>query len=669
MAAVNANGAGPASEPVTASPLESPCGTASVVAQNLAALVADCEALWGQRRALDDASALVNAATGAVPAWISSIAGLERLYLHNNRLDGAIPAAVAAHSGLTDVWLADNSLTGAIPATLGAQAALEVLDLRANPLTWPPPAGLADPRAGLTVLLPDTATWAPPPPAGVTVEAGDGTLSVSWDHPGAGRGYLVDTYTVNHRPAASTTPHTRQSATASPAAIAGLANGTAYHVFVTATNPSGTSAPSAVVEATPQASSTPRAAGGFADLEYRGQRAINRDALRTLNAEDVLTDTGCDPVARTLCPTGSIRRWEVAVWLVRVIDGATNTPANTTETFADIDYQGDDADWWAPYVERIAQLRITYGCLADPLRFCPDNKVSRGAVASFTVRAFNPPQDNSVTAPEPNDIAGNVHAGAITQLLQAGIQDMCTPTTYCPRSSASREHLATLIVDARCTLPAYTNNPHCRTDTGTGPTTPTSRRPGAPTRLQFTAGVDTLHVTWQPNGPAADRWRITARPEGSTDTTPAYEATDITDDPTTGHTITGLAPNTQYRIEIQGTNSHGAGSTASRAHRTLPPVTLVALEVTQGLQNWQGDIALVKGKRTVVRAFLEPTAGESVITGVSLQLLGADGRLLDTVAPVNANLVATQTPMATTWCITWTTPATAAPPTTLSVPR
>ena len=36
------------------------------------------------------------------------------------------------------------------------------------------------------------------------------------------------------------------------------------------------------------------------------------------------------------------------------------------------------------------------------------------------------------TPPNPTDITGNTHAAAITQLLNAGIVDMCTRTTYCP---------------------------------------------------------------------------------------------------------------------------------------------------------------------------------------------------------------------------------------------
>ena len=64
----NHNGAGAVSEAVTAAPLESPCGLSAVVDQAQTALVADCGALWSQRRALTDAAALVGAGAGA-GAW------------------------------------------------------------------------------------------------------------------------------------------------------------------------------------------------------------------------------------------------------------------------------------------------------------------------------------------------------------------------------------------------------------------------------------------------------------------------------------------------------------------------------------------------------------------------------------------------------------------------
>ncbi len=57
--------------------------------------------------------------------------------------------------------------------------------------------------------------------------------------------------------------------------------------------------------------------------------------------------------------------------------------------------------------------------------------------------------------------------------------------------------------------------------------------------------------------------------------------------------------------------SSGRDSTGYCLHVPLPPpVRLVGLEVTQGLQNLKGEVTLVKGKRTVVRAFLEPVSGK-----------------------------------------------------------
>ena len=48
---------------------------------------------------------------GAMPPELNLLAGLERLYLHGNKLTGGIPDL----SSLTNVerlWLSDNNLTG-----------------------------------------------------------------------------------------------------------------------------------------------------------------------------------------------------------------------------------------------------------------------------------------------------------------------------------------------------------------------------------------------------------------------------------------------------------------------------------------------------------------------------------------------------------------------------
>ena len=151
-------------------------------------------------------------------------------------------------------------------------------------------------------------------------------------------------------------------------------------------------------------------------------------------------------------------------------------------------------------------------------------------------------------------------------------------------------------------------------------------------------GPGALHITWKPNGPAATRWKIGAYRVGrqGIGTDPDNDDSPITADPAAGVTITGLAFNTEYLITIQGINRHGTGTAgADRETTGRAAVELVALEVTQGLQNWQGDITLVKGKRTVVRAFLEPTNNTDTTVNVELFAV-SDGAVVATMSsPLN----------------------------------
>ena len=73
----------------------------------------------------------------------------------------------------------------------------------------------------------------------------------------------------------------------------------------------------------------------------------------------------------------------MAVWLVRLLDGADPAAVGSSR-FADV----DESEWWAPYVERLADLGVTDGCATEPARFCPTETVTRGRMASFLVRAF-----------------------------------------------------------------------------------------------------------------------------------------------------------------------------------------------------------------------------------------------------------------------------------------
>ncbi len=572
--------------------------------------------------------------TGTVPAWTGSLTSLQRLYLHNNDLTGPIPPALASHNSLTTLWLAGNDLRGPIPNRLGDTAALETLDLRDNPLTWPAPASLAEPRTGLTVLLPDTPQWLPPPPAGVAAEPSDGALTVTWQHPGAGEGYLVDHYTVNHRRAGTTAEFTRTAASGSPAVINDLDNGADYHIFVTATNDTGTSGPSEIIEAAPTAATG--GAEGSAGEDPQ-PRTVNPAAMGILISEDILDGTRCASTASS-CRLGSIKRWEFAMWLARVHNGPSDTEPADTWNFDDV----STGDSYYHHVAYLAQNGITTGCGGGS--FCPDRPVSRSQLATFVDRAFPVPATNKALAF--TDVSPtSVHAPAINRLHRAGITTGCvTHTRYCPTANALRQHAATFIVAARCYRSDYAECP----GNGGG----NNQRPPAPTGAEAEpAGPGALRVTWTPGqgDPTATSWKITynryrllAHQQGGTrrvdDPTQSetLRAADV--DPNTGVTIDELQSDTHYAITIRGIAAGTTGHPSPEATAKTDPaaVRLVALEVTQGLQNWQGDITLVKGKRTVVRAFLEPISGTDTTVNVKLHAV-RDGRILSTVAPRNAD--------------------------------
>ena len=130
------------------------------------------------------------------------------------------------------------------------------------------------------------------------------------------------------------------------------------------------------------------------------------------------------------------------MWLVRVLDGSN--PARQAATrFDDV----DAGVWWAPYTDRLAELGVTDGCATGPLRFCPDEAVTRGQMATFLVRAFGLAEDSPAGFA---DTAGEFHAPSIDALAAAGITTGCgtSPLRYCPSKPVTRAEMATFLYRA-----------------------------------------------------------------------------------------------------------------------------------------------------------------------------------------------------------------------------
>ena len=168
-------------------------------------------------------------------------------------------------------------------------------------------------------------------------------------------------------------------------------------------------------------------------------------AFDALEERGILEMTECGE--GLVCPGDDMKRWVMAVWLVRALDGADPEGVTTTR-FVDV----DAGEWWMPFVERLAELGVTKGCKLDPAEYCPDEPVTRGQMASFLTRAFDL---EPARAAGFVDIGGSSHQAHINALAAANITRGCDtePARYCPGSNVTRGQMATFLARALDLVP------------------------------------------------------------------------------------------------------------------------------------------------------------------------------------------------------------------------
>ena len=174
-------------------------------------------------------------------------------------------------------------------------------------------------------------------------------------------------------------------------------------------------------------------AEGFSDV---GEGDVHAPAIDALTDRGVFADTECGD--GLFCPDDPIDRWVMAVWLIRVLGGEVTDTA--TSRFDDV----DASDWWSTYAEELADRNITAGCETDPLRYCPDDSVTRAQMATFLVHAFDL---ESASPAGFVDTEGNTHEAGIDALAAAGITAGCEtdPLRFCPDDSVTRAQMATFL--------------------------------------------------------------------------------------------------------------------------------------------------------------------------------------------------------------------------------
>ena len=169
--------------------------------------------------------------------------------------------------------------------------------------------------------------------------------------------------------------------------------------------------------------------------------AWHRQYVESLAADGVFEGTDCQD--QQFCPGDPLKRWEMSVWLMRAL-GETNINPTGESRFTDV----EASSWYSPYVERMADRKVTTGCSTNPPKYCPDRNVNRAHMASFLARALDLPPAEAAGFVDVEE--NGVHADNINRLAAAEITTGCKlePFQYCPSRSVTRAQMAAFIYRA-----------------------------------------------------------------------------------------------------------------------------------------------------------------------------------------------------------------------------
>jgi hypothetical protein len=131
-------------------------------------------------------------------------------------------------------------------------------------------------------------------------------------------------------------------------------------------------------------------------------------------------------------------------WATQLFFDASDYNLLCNGTFCD-----DDDSIFENAIEKIADAGITQGCNPPTNnKYCPDQQVTRGAMAAFLSRALNLPASNSIDFIDDN---GSIFEGSIQKIAGAGITLGCNPPTntrFCPNDYVTRGAMAAFLARA-----------------------------------------------------------------------------------------------------------------------------------------------------------------------------------------------------------------------------
>jgi hypothetical protein len=159
--------------------------------------------------------------------------------------------------------------------------------------------------------------------------------------------------------------------------------------------------------------------------------------------------SGCSSNPLKYCPEDKITRVALATMLAKAKYGANyHFTGDSTIQYADI----ASSSTAKPYVDKLYQENIIAGCSTSPLKFCPDQEVSREVMALLIYRLKYGLSVPSVGAtPIFQDVATNSNLRPyIEKLYQNGLIAGCStnPRNFCPTRTITRAEAAVFIHNA-----------------------------------------------------------------------------------------------------------------------------------------------------------------------------------------------------------------------------
>lgn len=150
--------------------------------------------------------------------------------------------------------------------------------------------------------------------------------------------------------------------------------------------------------------------------------------------------SGCNPPLNDqYCPNRDVSRGEMAAFLSRAL-GLTNDGGKDW-------FKDDNSSAFEQQINRIAAAGITTGCNPPANdHFCPNATVTRAQMAAFLVRAYN--LTGSTSGNPFVDDDRSLFENDIERLRSAGITHGCNPpinNRFCPNDAVSRDAMASFL--------------------------------------------------------------------------------------------------------------------------------------------------------------------------------------------------------------------------------